>query len=140
MSEPPEYPQNQPPGPNQPPPPGQYPPGPPPGQYPPAQYPPGQYPVAPVAPTSSKATTSLILGIPAMIVARQAKREIRESQGRLGGEGYATAGFVTGLIGTIWSVVVGLLFVALAIFGVWASENCQESIDADGNSTLVCDD
>ena len=72
-------------------------------------------PAAP--PTSGKATTSLIigivslvacglfLGIPAMIVGRQAKREIRESQGRLGGEGLATAGFVTGLIGTIWSVL-----------------------------------
>ena len=145
MSETPPYPPNEP---NQPSGPYQ----PPPGQYPPGQYPPGQYPVAPAAPTSSKATTSLILGIvsvvmcglllgiPAMIIARQAKREIRESQGRLGGEGLATAGFVTGLIGTIWSVVVGLVFVALAIFGVWASETCHESVDVDGNSTLVCDD
>ena len=81
----------------------------------------------------------LLLGIPAMIIARQAKREIRESGGRLGGEGYATAGFVTGLIGTIWSVVVGLLFVAVAIFGVWASENCEQGFDENGNSTLVCD-
>ena len=80
----------------------------------------------PVAPNSSKATTSLVLGIcslvvcglflgiPAMIVGRQAKREIRESQGRLGGEGLATAGFVTGLIGTIWSVL-GVILLILAV-------------------------
>ena len=62
---------------------------PPPGQYPPPP------PIPAVAPSSSKATTSLVLGvisvvmcglfrgIPAMIIARQAKREIAESQGRL---------------------------------------------------------
>ena len=142
MSENPPYPPNQPPG--------QYPP---PGGYPP----PGQYPpIPPVAPNSSKATTSLILGIvsvvmcglflgiPAMIVSRQAKREIRESQGRLGGEGLATAGFVTGLIGTIWSVVGAILFVLLIIFGaVFAdelAENCQTITDENGNSTVQCDD
>ena len=105
-----------------------------------------------MAPNSSKATTSLILGIvsvvmcglflgiPAMIVSRQAKREIRESQGRLGGEGLATAGFVTGLIGTIWSVVGAILFVLLIIFGaVFAdelAENCRTITDENGNSTV----
>jgi hypothetical protein len=146
MSEnPPPYPPNQPP--NQPPP-GQYPPQ---GQYPP----PGQYPLSPVAPNSSKATTSLILGIvsivmcglflgiPAMILSRQAKREIRESQGRVGGEGLATAGFVTGLIGTIWSVVAAILFVLLIIFGaIYADDivkNCHTVTDANGEETVQCD-
>jgi hypothetical protein len=128
------------------------------GQYPPpGQYvQPGQFPVAPVAPNSSKATTSLILGIvsivmcglflgiPAMILARQAKREIRESQGRVGGEGLATAGFITGLIGTIWSVVAGVLFVLLIIFGaIYAddiADNCRTVTDADGNTSVDCGD
>jgi hypothetical protein len=121
-------------------------------ETPPPYPPPGQYPVGPVAPNSSKATTSLVLGIvsivfcglflgiPAMIVARQAKREIRESGGRIGGDGLATAGFVTGLIGTIWSVIAGILVVVLIAFGVWASDHCHEGFDANGNSTLVCDD
>ena len=112
-----QYPPNQPPG--------QYPPNQPPGQYPPNQ-PPGQYPPPqPMAPNSSKATTSLVLGIcslvlcgfflgiPAMIIGRQAKREIEGSQGQLGGEGLATAGFITGLIGTIWSALAAILLVVL---------------------------
>ncbi len=124
--------------------------------YPPNQPPPGYYPPGPQAPpTSSKATTSLVLGIislvlcglflgiPAMIVARQAKREIAESQGRLGGEGLATAGFVTGLIGTIWSILAGILvIVVIAVGGVVAEEigkNCRTVTDADGNTSITCD-
>jgi len=156
MSENPPYPPSQPEQPNQPGQPGQ--PGPPmqpgqpgppmqPGYYPP----PGQYNVPPVAPNSSKATTSLVLGIcslvvcglflgiPAMIVGRQAKREIRESQGRLGGAGLATAGFVTGLIGTIWSVLGVILLVLLFAFGAaWFDENCTTTTDADGTSSIDC--
>ncbi len=84
-------------------------------------------PTGPVAPpTPGSATTALVLGIislvfcglltgiPAMIVGRNAKREIAQSGGQLGGEGIATAGFVTGLIGTILSVL-GILFFALII-------------------------
>lgn len=130
----------------------------PPTYQPPMQPPmqPGQpmYPVA--APNSGKATTSLVLGIislvacglllgiPAMIVARQAKREIRESGGRIGGDGLATAGFVTGLIGTIWSLLAFLLVVALFAFGgVFADQvakNCTTTTDADGNPSVQCDD
>ncbi len=110
------------------------------------------YPAVP--PNSSKATTSLILGIislvacglllgiPAMIISRQAKREIQESGGRLGGEGMATAGFVTGLIGTIWSVLLGILLVVLLVFGaIFADEvskNCKTVTDQDGNTSLDC--
>jgi len=97
-------------------------------------------------PTSSKATTSLVLGIvsivlcgvflgiPAMIVARQAKREIRESHGRVGGEGLATAGFVTGLIGTLWSG----LAIALVV-GVFAFGNVVESSFSDTCSSINCE-
>jgi hypothetical protein len=136
MTEGPYHPPNQPPGPQ----PGQQP-----GQY---------YPMAPVAPNSSKATTSLVLGIcslvacglflgiPAMVVGRRAKREIAESRGRLGGEGLATAGFVTGLIGTIWSVLgVVVLVLVVAVGGVVGdhiAKNCHEDTDANGNSTLTC--
>ena len=78
---------------------------------------------------ASGATTSLVLGIlslvlcgiftgiPAMITARSAKREIDESRGRLGGRGLATAGFVTGLIGTIWSALSFALVVGVFAFG-----------------------
>jgi hypothetical protein len=125
--------------------------------YPPNQPLPGQYPpVPPIAPNSSKATTSLVLGIcslvacglflgiPAMIIGRQAKREIEASQGRLGGEGLATAGFVTGLIGTIWSVVGAILLVVLLVVGGLAAneiaKSCHTVTDTDGTSRLVCTD
>jgi len=99
----------------------QPPPGQPYGGYPQPGYPP------PPPPTHGKAVTSLVLGIvsiaacgfftgiPAIILGRQAKREIRESNGRLGGDGLATAGFVTGLIGTIWTA-----FLAVLVIGVFA--------------------
>ena len=104
----------------------------------------------PPPPSSGKATTSLVLGIlslvacglllgiPAMIVGRQAKREIRESGGRLGGDGLATAGFVTGLIGTIWSVLAFLLVVALFVFGSVLSSHCSTTTDSNGNSSFDC--
>ena len=106
----------------------------------------------PPPPTSSKATTSmvlgivsliacgLLLGIPAMIVARQAKREIRESGGRVGGDGFATAGFVTGLIGTLWSVLVLLFVVVVFTFGAsWFDEHCTTVTDANNNTSVNCD-
>jgi hypothetical protein len=127
---------------------------PPPGQPGPGQYPaPGQYPVA-AAPASGKATTSLVLGIvslvfcglllgiPAMIVARQAKQEIRASNGHMGGEGLATAGFVTGLLGTLWSVLATGLVVVVFIFGnsiqATVDENCSTVTDENGSS-VTCD-
>jgi len=127
-----------------------YPPAPPPGQ--PYGY---QQPGPPMmpAPTHGKATTSLILGlvslvacglvlgIPAMIVAQQAKREIRASQGQLGGEGVATAGFVTGLIGTIWSVLGGLLLVGLFVLGTAVEgqfEDTCTTITPEGSFSSEC--
>ena len=125
------------------------------GQYYPPNQPSGPPPQQPVAPSSGKATTSLVLGIcslvfcgfllgiPAMIIGRQAKREIEASQGRLGGEGLATAGFITGLIGTIWSVLAAILLVILLVAGgIFANEiaqNCETITDENGNPSLRCE-
>lgn len=90
---------------------------------------------------SSRATTSLVLGIlslvclgllsgiPAMIIGRNATKEIDASHGAIGGRGMATAGFVTGLIGTLLSVL-GLVAVigVLALGGaVTVGDSCTES-------------
>jgi hypothetical protein len=59
-------------------------------------------------------------GIPAMILGRRAKREVEASAGQLGGEGIATAGFVTGLIGTLlWGIPL-LIVLVIAIGSVAA--------------------
>ena len=88
---------------------------------------------------SGKATASLVLGIvslamcgffagiPAMILGNQAKKEIRASQGRIGGEGLATAGFVTGLIGTIWSAFAFLFVIGVFVFGSVVSETFTDT-------------
>ena len=81
-------------------------------------------PLAP--PTSSMATTSLIAGIvgwtvapllgalTAIITGHMAKKEIQESQGRLGGDGMATAGLVMGylqLVPVVFCIcIVGIMF------------------------------
>jgi hypothetical protein len=110
--------------------------------------------VAPtVAPTHGPATTSLVLGIlavvaagfltgiPAMVIGRRAQREIDASGGRLGGRGSATAGFVTGLIGTIWSGFVFLLVVAVFAFGAALSDSFEDTcttVNSDGSSSPNC--
>jgi hypothetical protein len=59
-------------------------------------------------------------GIPAMVLGRRAKREVEASAGQLGGEGIATAGFVTGLIGTLlWGIPL-LIVLVIAIGSVAA--------------------
>ena len=81
-------------------------------------------PLAP--PTSSMATTSLIAGIigwtvapflgalTAIITGHMAKKEIQESNGRLGGDGMATAGLVMGYLQIIPTVLcvcsIGVMF------------------------------
>jgi hypothetical protein len=125
---------------------------------PPPSQPYGGYPQPGYAPFSSppthgKATTSLVLGIislvmcgfltgiPAMILGRQAKREIRESNGQLGGDGLATAGFVTGLIGTIWTVFVTVL--VIGVFAVGSTVHTEmhktcEEFNSQGEFTTNC--
>jgi hypothetical protein len=81
------------------------------------------YPV----PNSSTAVISLIAGILgltffpllgsiiAIITGMMAQKEIRESEGTVGGEGLATAGMIMGWIG------IGLAVLGFCIFGVLVS-------------------
>jgi hypothetical protein len=55
-----------------------------------------------------------ITGIPAMVVGRRATRDIDASNGQLEGRGLASAGVITGLIGSLlWGLIVLLLIVGL---------------------------
>ena len=105
--------------------------------------------------TSGKATTSLVLGIasivlcclgfvlgiPAIIVGVRARKDIRLSQGRLGGDGLALGGIVTGVIGILLGLaVVGLLVATFAVGGS-VSEVVQETCDQlaqDNDPTNDC--
>jgi hypothetical protein len=84
----------------------------------------------PAPPTSARATAAVVLGalsvmaclgfvtgIPAMIVGVSARREIRESQGRVGGDSVALGGIIAGAVGTVLSLLVVALFVLLAVLG-----------------------
>jgi uncharacterized protein DUF4190/uncharacterized protein DUF2510 len=99
---------------------------------------------APAPPNHGPATTSLVLGIlslalcgfftgiPAIIIGRRAGREIDASGGRLGGRGVATAGFVTGLLGTLWSGVSFLIVVAVFVFGSAFSASFEDTCSTVG--------
>ncbi len=111
--------------------------------YPPGpQYPYGQpVPPVPPAPTSSKATTSLILGIvslffcgfltgiPAIITGFSARKEIRQSNGAVSGDGLALGGIITGILGTLWTLIAGGILVALLVFGASVAEDYDEACD-----------
>ena len=115
--------------------------------YPPGSYgyppgPPGPLtPPVPPPPTSSKAITSLVLGIvalffcgfllgiPAIIVGMSARKEIRQSDGAVSGDGLAIGGIVTGLLGTLWSLVVGVILVSLLAFGSEVADQYGEACD-----------
>lgn len=87
-------------------------------------------PPAPYVPSSTKAVFSLVLGIvsilfcylgallgpAAIILSVLAGREIDERPGALAGKGMATAGLVTGIIGTvIWGLVGVLTIIGLSV-------------------------
>lgn len=110
-------------------------------------------PYAPPPPTSGRATTALILGIlsmlctglftgiPAIIVGIRARREVRDSSGRLGGDGLALSGIITGTIGTVLSLIAA----ALLILGIIAANSVQDryqnacdQVAADGNPDNNC--
>lgn len=110
-----------------------------------SDYPPSEPPPPPPSPytsgqpaprtSSGSAVTALVLGIlgivmcgpftaiPAIIVGRNATREIDASQGRLDGRGMAQAGFVLGIIGTVLFGLGLLLVLGLLVLGVSTSSS-----------------
>ena len=110
-------------------------------QNPPPPYgqvpPPGTYPQGQVqyAPDHPKATTSLVLGILALVLCqvlgpfawamgKKTLNEIDASQGRVGGRGAAQAGYVLGIVSTVLLVLGILVFVfviGLAGLGVMSA-------------------
>lgn len=73
----------------------------------------------------------LLGGIPAIILAVMARKEMRENPGKWSGEGMATAGLVLGIIGTVVSTIV-LIFYAAVLVAVLTgdfSEVCEEDPD-----------
>ncbi len=66
------------------------------------------------------------------------RKEIDASQGRLGGRGTATAGFVTGLIGTIWSALAALLVIGVFAFGGALTDDCSTVSTSDGGTVTTC--
>jgi uncharacterized membrane protein YjgN (DUF898 family) len=81
-----------------------------------------------VAPTEDKAVISMILGIlslvsfsilagiPAIILGKMSRNNIRASSGRLGGEGMATAGIVMGWVSVALLGLGVLVVLAIIIF------------------------
>jgi hypothetical protein len=75
----------------------------------------------PAAQPSGKAIASLVLSLfgislIGLILGYNARTEIRNSQGRIGGDGMALAGIIIGWIGTIgWTLLWVLVFVAAAM-------------------------
>lgn len=122
--------------------------------YPPPY--PGQPPVPPVpgAPMADKAAWSLglglvslcafgpLTGVPAIVLGVQARRQIRESQGSLSGDGIALGGMISGVIGSLLWLVLGALIAMLVVFGVQASNQydkaCEEYF-SDSGSEIRCD-
>jgi hypothetical protein len=96
---------------------------------------------APAQESSTKAVVALILGIvsfvfcgpftsiPAFFVGRSAVKEIDASQGRIGGRGMATAGWILGLINMILVVLAIALFAVIAATG-----NCHDTSSGDTHS------
>lgn len=122
--------------------------------YSPGAMPPYGQPAPPgPSPTSGKATTSLILGvlslflcgfftgIPAIFVGLSARKEIRRSNGAVSGEGLALGGIITGILGTIWTLIAGALLVALLVFGIQVAEDydtaCDEILAGQGGDDTL---
>jgi hypothetical protein len=99
--------------------------------YQPGGYQPGGYMPAPL-PNSQAAIVSLVFGIlsyvmlpfigsiVAIVAGHIAKREIRDSNGQLGGGGMATAGLVLGYLQIGITALVICLILALAVIGAAA--------------------
>jgi hypothetical protein len=80
-----------------------------------AQQTPGDAVAALVCGILSVVGCTFFTGIPAIVMGNRAKRAIRASGGVLGGEGLATAGVVTGWIG---SLIVGVPLLIVLVFAL----------------------
>lgn len=60
----------------------------------------------------------LVMGILAIVFSRMAMARIKATQGSINGQGLATAGLVTGIVGLSLSVMVILMFGAIAGIGL----------------------
>ena len=60
----------------------------------------------------------LVMGILAIVFSRMAVARIKAQPGRINGEGLATAGLVTGIVGLSLSVLIILIFGAIAGIGL----------------------
>lgn len=76
-------------------------------------------------------------GIIALILAGQAKREIRESGGRITGEGQATAAKILGIIGICLGVVAVLAIVAVTFLGNTSEQKLEQLDDGVGSFILI---
>jgi hypothetical protein len=122
------------------------PPPPPPGTYPPppyrSAYAPPAYGPPPAGPTTNGfSIASLVLGIVwvfgvgailAVIFGFIARRQIRESGGRQGGDGMALAGIILGFVG-IAGLILWIVFVLVAVHSL---DTCLNQISDNPNS--VC--
>lgn len=77
-------------------------------------------------------------GIPAVVLGLRARKEAERSGGRVGGEGLALAGIITGAIGSVLSALAVAFVVFLAVLGSQASSDWDE-INSDP-SNGVCDE
>jgi hypothetical protein len=91
----------------------------------------GGYAPAMAPPNDSQATLALVLGIlsilccpvlgpVAIFIGNAARGRIQASGGTVGGGGLATAGFIMGIIGTVWLVIAALI-VVVNILGALSS-------------------
>ena len=104
-------------------------------------------------PTHGSSTTALILGIlglvlcplalsiPALVIGRRAVKEIDASHGQLGGRGNAQAGYILGIIGTIWGAITLLFVIGVFALGGLLSNTFDDScttIDEGSGFTTQC--
>lgn len=105
-------------------------------------------------PSHGSATTALVLGIlglvacplvlsiPAWVIGRRAMREIDASGGQLGGRSNAKAGYVLGIIGTVWAGLAALFVIGVFVIGgvitTTYHDTCDTVTDDSGYTTTNC--
>ena len=88
------------------------------------------YTPAPIS-TNGLAIASMVLGltgvsIVALVLGYIARKQIRQSNGRQEGSGFATAGIVLGWIGTVLGTIVVIVYI---VFIAWAVQNDPSFFD-----------